>query len=335
MASNRVFYAVQSVELAAAVDAPTNASNYTVMQGVQSVGLNTNFNLEPVYQLGHLELYDNFEEIPEVEITLNKVLDGKTLMLQQALGTGSLVSNANKRTGFRLNIYEDTGSSATGSGAAVTCNPAYVSSVTYTFPTEGNSTEEITLVSNDKVWSTAASMAKPSETTATGIVRRNLVLISGANSKIPYGVSGGIPSGIPITNVTISMNLGREEIRSLGSRIPIYRYINFPVEITCDFEVVARNSGDQVGVSGNANAACDNPKALDNKEIKIALCDGTIIDLGSKNKLRSVNYTGGDTGGGNATMTYSYVTYNDFVLTGPSAGGGGGGGGTTTTADPG
>lgn len=315
MASNRVFYAVQSVEVAAAVDAPALASSYSVMQGVQSVGLNTNFNLEPVYQLGHLELYDNFEEIPEVEITLNKVLDGKTTLLQQALGTGTLISNGNKRTGFRLNIYEDTQLSATGTtGARVTCNPAYVSSVTYTFPTEGNSTEELTLVSNDKAWSSVTSAA-PAAVTTTGIVRRNLVSISGANSSIPYGVSGGIPSGTPITNVTISMNLGREEIRSLGSRTPIYRYINFPVEITCDFEVVARNSGDQVGVSGNANAPCDNPKALENKTIKIALCDGTIINLGGKNKLRSVNYTGGDTGGGNATITYSYVTYNDFSFT--------------------
>lgn len=335
MASNRVFYAVQSVELGTAVDAPAEASAYTVMQGVQSVGLNTNFNLEPVYQLGHLELYDNFEEIPEVEITLNKVLDGRTTLLQQALGTGTLVSNANKRTGFRLNIYEDTQAGASGTGARVTCNPAYLSSVTYTFPTEGNSTEEVTLVSNSKAWDSAANSAVPTHVTSTGIVRRNLVKISGGSSTIPYGASGGIPSGIPITNVTISMNLGREEIRSLGNRIPTYRYINFPVEITCDFEVVARSSGDQVGVSGNANTVCDNPKALSNKTIIIALCDGTTINLGTKNKLRSVNYTGGDTGGGNATITYSYVTYNDFTFTGPSGSdsGGGGGGGTTTTAE--
>lgn len=318
MASNRVFYAVQSVELAAAVDAPSNASEYSVMQGVQSVGLNTNFNLEPVYQLGQLELYDNFEEIPEVEITLNKVLDGKSTLLQQTLGAGSLVSNANKRTGFRLNIYEDTSSKASGTGAAVTCNPAYVSSITYTFPTEGNATEEVTLVSNDKVWSSASSSAAPSVDTATGIVRRSLVQITGGGSLIPYGVSGGIPSGLPITNITVSMNLGREEIRSLGSRAPLYRYINFPVEITCEFQVVAKNSGDQVGASGSSASECSNPKSLANKSIKIALCDGTVLDLGTKNKLRSVNYTGGDTGGGNATVTYSYVTYNDFILTAPS-----------------
>jgi len=38
------------------------------------------------------------------------------------------------------------------------------------------------------------------------------------------------------------------------------------------------------------------------------------IFLGSGNQLTSVNYTGGDTGGGNATVTYSFRNYNDFYM---------------------
>ena len=68
-----------------------------------------------------------------------------------------------------------------------------------------------------------------------------------------------------------------------------------------------------VGVN-NSSTACQNPKALQNQSIKVALCDGTTFDLGSKNKLTTVNSAGGDTGGGNATITYSYQTYNDFTL---------------------
>jgi hypothetical protein len=323
MASNRVFYAVQSVGLADPVEKTSPetiaSESYDIMQGVQSVGLNTNFNLEPVYQLGQLELYDNYEEVPEVEITLNKVLDGETTLYQKCMGEGKLVELANKITAFQLNIYEDTNSKASGTGAAVTCNPAYLSSVTYTFPTEGNSTEEVTLVSNDKVWAVATSNNAPSVETTSGIVRRQLVKITGVDaSTIPSGEGGGLPDDSSITNITISMNLGREQIRTLGRRTPSYRYINFPVEITTEFQVVALKDGDQVGVT-NTNAVCSNPKALTNKSIKIVLCDGMTIDLGSKNKLRSVNYTGGDTGGGNATMSYSYVTYNDFDFTGPSS----------------
>ena len=39
------------------------------------------------------------------------------------------------------------------------------------------------------------------------------------------------------------------------------------------------------------------------------------VNLGLSNKLTSVNYTGGDTGGGNATITYSFQTFNDLVVT--------------------
>ena len=45
---------------------------------------------------------------------------------------------------------------------------------------------------------------------------------------------------------------------------------------------------------------------------------GTVIDLGEKNKLSSVSYSGGDTGGGNATVTYSYSNFNVLTVAGGS-----------------
>lgn len=57
------------------------------------------------------------------------------------------------------------------------------------------------------------------------------------------------------------------------------------------------------------------------QEIKIELCgdtgsDGLTIDLGTKNRVTSVNYAGGDTGGGNVTLTYSFQNYNYLQLNG-------------------
>jgi len=331
MPNNRIFYACQAVQ----INGPSGSTNYKnpdwdTVQGLQSVGMNTNFNLEPIYQLGQLELYDNYEEIPEVEVTLNKVLDSSQTIYAMTMGSGSLVSLNDSRCGVRLLLYPDTNSQATGTPIAqVECIPAYLSSVTYTFPTEGNATEEVTLVSNDKTWATSLSTLSGSPEHATpggvGIIRRGLV--SKDNSVFPTGagggpsgsLSGGMPAGIKISNVTVSMNLGREQIRELGSRTPYVRYINFPVEVTCEITTTA-HTGDMVGVSGSSNVSCVNPKALTNKAIKIALCDGMTIDLGQKNKLTSVNYTGGDTGGGNATITYSYQTYNEFTYTPPTGG---------------
>lgn len=57
------------------------------------------------------------------------------------------------------------------------------------------------------------------------------------------------------------------------------------------------------------------------QQIKIKLCGATTsdylwIDLGTKNRVTSVNYSGGDTGGGNVTLTYSFQNYNYLQLDG-------------------
>lgn len=329
--NNRIFYACQSVE----INGPSGTTSvknpaYDVVQGLQSVGMTTNFNLEPIYQLGQLELYDNYEEIPEVEISLNKVLDSRMTIYGMSMGTGLLVDLANNRCGVKLKLFPDSASSNTGTPIAeVECLPAYLSSVTYSFPTEGNFTEEVTLVSNDKVWATSLSatasenqlIGSKGEVTGVGIARRGLVktltLPTANDGSITGALSGGIPSGMKIQSMNISMNLGRESIFKLGQRTPYYRYVNFPVEVTCEIETVA-GDGDLVGVAGSTNTACANPKALTNKRISIELCDGMKIDLGDKCKLTSVNYAGGDTGGGNATVTYSYQTFNTFTYTAPT-----------------
>ena len=214
-------------------------------------------------------------------------MDGKASLYELCMGNGALTSLSNKKTAARLSIYDDTRSAATGTlTAQCSMNPAYLSSVTYTFPTEGNFTEEVTLVSNNKSWTSNAVNAAPAADLGAGyyIQRRN-ALATGI-STLPYGASGGIPTGSKISNITVSMNLGREQIRELGRRTPYYRYINFPVEITTEITVVA-TQGDQVGVS-DTEASCANPKALANKTIVLKLCDGTVIDLGTKNKLTSV-----------------------------------------------
>jgi len=329
---NRIYYACQSVQLYPPVDIDTSVSSAqnkteieggtpVTIQGLQSVGMNTNFNLEPVYQLGQLSLYDNYEEIPEVELSLNKVLDGRATLFQSAMGEGSLTELQNKACGLVLTLYPDTVTKASGVPTAqVKCTPAYLTSVTYTFPSEGNFTEEIQLTSNNKEWDTSVGSVDTSPTDEDagndpGIMRRQQLNLE--DSTLPIGVSGGIPSGYKIQSITVSANLGRESIFNLGERTPSFRYINFPVEVTCEFEVIAKG-GDLVGVEEGDGSACVNPKALANKTIRLELCDGMVINLGSKNKLTSVNYTGGDTGGGNATITYSYQTFNDFDLTGPT-----------------
>lgn len=342
MANSRIYYAVQGVRLRgpSGTNVPPTNTDWDRIHGLQTVGINTNFNLEPVYQMGQLELYDNYEEIPEVEVSLNKVLDGHTLIYTMAQGTGSLNDLANNRCGVQLGIFQDSALASTGTPQRLLeIEPAYVQTATYTFGTDGNFTEDVTLVANDKSWVTPTNWGfygNPewvNAPTGFGIARRqqfdlvNTILPNKlvAETDPTSWLKGGIVPDSKISSITITANLGREEIRELGQRRPFIRYINFPVEITCEIEVTS-TSGDLVGVD-NTNASCANPKALSNKRIKVVLCDGTTFDLGSKNKLTTVNMAGGDTGGGNATVTYSYQNFNDFTfIQGTGVGSAGGAG---------
>ena len=123
-----------------------------------------------------------------------------------------------------------------------------------------------------------------------------------------------------ISNISVSTDLGREDLFELGTRQPYTRPVTFPVEVTCDIEVLSV-SGDLINAFADGcgdGIGCEGIKDnLSNQVIRIATCEGTRIYLGSKNKLASVNYGGGDAGGGNVTVTYSYTTFNDFTVIHP------------------
>ena len=115
--------------------------------------------------------------------------------------------------------------------------------------------------------------------------------------------------------------MGREELFELGTRQPYARVVTFPVDVTCDIELLSL-SGDMINAFADGCGAGTDPCTgivdnLANEKIRIATCEGTRIYLGTKNKLASVNYGGGDAGGGNVTVTYSYSTFNDFTVIHP------------------
>ena len=325
-----------------------------IMNGVQSVGITTTFNLEQVFELGQLSIYENIENIPDIEVTIERVLDGTTLAYAAAspnsftrangaavASQGGLVAGANDRCDVLLAVYSDT---ATKAGAVVPKSQVfmsgmYVSSVSYTVPVDGNATESVTLVGNAKAWLNHTEYGWQGAADGTdGILNKDLGFGSDSpaasdgvqrrqefdldNCKIPGDIPGttadssianAITAGIPdvhMQNWTMSADFGREQIFELGRKGPYHRYVTFPVEITSEFEVLS-TSGDLVG----ADEQADN---LTNRNILIALSDGTKFDLGGKNKLQSVGYTGGDTGGGNVSMTFSYITFNDLSVKTPS-----------------
>lgn len=352
--NNRIYYASQAVQLRPLNALGTTSAYWYHPLGVQSIGMTTNYTTEQTFQLGTVEIYDNVETIPEVEVTINRVIDSTAPLYLMCMGgnTGiagaenkDLVSLSNNRVHFRLGIYGDDQQYISGDAkSSVLCSGMYLSSFNYTFPVDGNATEEVTLVGNSKIWNTGTvpgiqtadfnagnifapgteiDQIKPSQN--SGILRRQYLNVLG--SVLPTG-DGGIrttgPSILPhIQNITINASLGREQINQLGKFGPYCRYATFPIEVTSEFEIIAQD-GDGVDAKDFANDVfCGSlKKNLVNKPIVISVCDGDYnnnnnsmsFDLGTKNTLTSVNYAGGDTGGGNATVTYGFRNFNNFRI---------------------
>jgi len=336
--NDRIFYACQAVVIAAPTGEDPAAAG--IVRGLQSVGMNSNFTLDQVFEIGQLEIYENIEDVADVEVTLEKVIDGEKLIFNLAsngLCQTDLVAAAKSRCDVYLAIYDDGTSNATGTARNVCWNSGmYISSVSYNYSVDGNATESVTLVGNDRFWNNdgnqtgdTATAQFPAgltdgefgtDTPNSGVVRRRDIDL--VTSDLPTLVesqvgddTGGQGGGFHIQSVAVSADFGQENILELGRFGPYAKFTSFPIEVTCEFEVIA-TSGDLKSVSGA-------DKNLTDQDIVLFDDAGTVLDLGGassptgltgKNKLTSVSYSGGDTGGGNSTVTYSYSNFNTLLV---------------------
>lgn len=354
--NDRIFYATQAVGIQPHGDG-ANVEPGDMVHGLQSVGINTTFNLEQAFELGQIEIYENIEGTPDVEVTLEKVLDGSPLIYHLAtkgglIGMGSGIAGRSKsRCDVRLGIYPDNQNNVKAGGASaeaeVYMSGMYVSSVSYTIPTDGSMTESVTLVGNNKQWlitgqklvtaavanfdgfdsPAALTSGQPGGATPSGgVQQREDVLLSG--SILPGSIQGVLGSGygnalnfgtgaprVHLQSFSVSTDFSREDILELGRKTPYARPATFPIEVTCEIEAVT-TSGDFVNAfefgdaSLNTTASSGNNTSEEN--IFIATRAGYGFDLGNGNRLASVSYGGGDATGGNATCSYSFTNFNEL-----------------------
>ena len=346
--NERIFYACQGVALTNHGDTGTVAGD--MVRGLQSVGMTTNFNLEQAFELGQIEIYENIEGTPDVEVTMEKVLDGHPLIYHMAssgvVGTSAsgLVARSKARADMRLGIFSDANNSLKQAGdnsgkpeVEVYCSGMYISSISYTIPTDGSATESVTLVGNNKQWLTGddvkitntsvdpfdggdSPIMGVANAASGGVSQREDVMLSGCI--LPNSIKGIAGSGygnagssVHLQSLSISTDFSREEILELGKKTPYARPANFPIEVSCEIEAIT-TSGDFVSAyefgDTALDATVDSGNNTKNELIFLYLRQGYGWDLGSKNRLSSVSYGGGDAGGGNVTCTYSYTNFNDL-----------------------
>jgi len=308
-------------------------AGWEVVHGVQSVGVTTNFSLEQVFEFGQIEIYENVEALPELEVTVERVLDGTKPMWFMVTDETKTTLNeavANYKPDIGLNIYSDAQNRASGTVQRfMFMSGMFISNATYTYPVDGNFTEAITLVGNDKTWTQSANAPSgwwTNENTGDGVEaaddtgfgsgvqrRENFDLLA---SEVPTDIPGitgagvgNIGSGINehLQTITLSVDIGREDVFELGAKKPFLKTVTFPVEVSAVFEAIT-SEGDLV------EAVSDVDNNLVNQNILIKTDSGLLVNLGTENKLLSIDFGGGDAGGGNDTVTYTYQTFNVFSV---------------------
>lgn len=330
MANKRVFYAVQQAGFS-----KCGENIYTSIHGLQSIGINTRFNLEQVFEMGQISIYAQIENIPDIEVTAEKVIDGYPLLYHLATKgatSPSLSGRSNIKSTLGLSIYSDVQDSASGTPLAqCTMSGVYVSALNYDLNVGGFARESLTLVGNNKVWNNTftATAFTNADSPVSGPARRENVVFGETStsgvSRLPQDIPGISSSGYNpystttqefgshIQSIKVSTNLGRDQLFELGRRGPYHRYVTFPVEVKTDIETNASEKGDNVSALEEAT------NNLTDRKIYIKLTDGLVLDMGTKNKLSSVTYGGANAAvnGGNATVTYSYTNFNDLTVTAP------------------
>tara|TARA_B100000519_G_scaffold128617_1_gene110980 strand:- start:804 stop:1868 length:1065 start_codon:yes stop_codon:yes gene_type:complete len=348
--NKRTYWAVEGLGTASE-GSGADATKYTHMPGVQSVGLSVNYNLEQIFQLGQLEIYQDLEDIPDVEVTIEKVIDDTILAYTRCIDP----STADNQGAKELTAFQDNAvdvclsihrSATVGANPAVNnvgdgngLNAAYmsgmfVSSVNFNFPTDGYFSESITLVGDHQKWFVPAGVFQGAPTVgaedAGDIARRqNITFGNGAAgiANMPDPLDSLTDTDdIRIVNISVSTDLGREQMFSLGERQSYHRFVTFPVEVTCDIEAYVTDVA-QMG----KDALPESTNVTSNQPIKFFVTDASsggitgagaaqhTFDLGAYNALQSVTWNGLSTDGTNATVTYSYRNFNTLTITSTNA----------------
>lgn len=340
--NNRIFYPCESVSIG-----PFCSASGVNVHGLQTASMTTSFNLQQAFEIGQLDIYEQIENLPSIEVSLEKCLDGYPMLIELTTRgrTGTdLLARSNQRCDVFFNIFSDSLSAASGFPVTqVYASGMYLNNISYKIPLVGPITESITLVGNDKLWISSANQIwsnqvpgsgfaftggfTDTDAPLSGIQRRwSIIMGSGVTNQsvwpanLPgmsvvggsgYNVQTNGVFGSHIQEVDISTSLNREDLLELGRVRPYFKYAKFPTAVNTSISTTAGGTlpGDQINVSGDSfNNTTD-------QSIIIHLADSTCFDLGVHNRLSSINYTGASTGGDNVTITYSYTGYNHLSIT--------------------
>tara|TARA_Y100000296_G_C5179860_1_gene263085 strand:- start:10976 stop:12139 length:1164 start_codon:yes stop_codon:yes gene_type:complete len=236
---------------------------------------------------------------------------------------------------------EASGSDVDGNRThSVTYEQCLITGLSYSFDVSGPITESITLttrsIRNNSDHTTLSyysnlPLLATSASQSGAVLKRQDVDISTtafpAEVTTMFDLSTTAPDGttiLGITSMNIEIGLEYTEISDVGlwrgsdgavNEQFLYRYINLPVAVTASFTGATRQSFSTSMPNVDDTFSTDRQiRVIVSKRVS-GLPMYYVWDLGQKNYLTSINFAGGDVGGGNVEATLTYQNdYSDAVL---------------------
>jgi hypothetical protein len=250
-----------------------------VLKGVQSVSLTSNFGLEPVFQLGQCSHVEVVPSVPECEVTITRsIIGGPAITLD--------LSNDCTSAEEILNVQQDIEIVSDAGGFIV--QNAYLSGYSVNFDVEGVFTEEISYVGDSII------------SGGSGFTAQN------DQVHLPRRQDWTGPSGA--TSASLSLDIGREAVYVLGEYQPIKRFVQFPVEVSLDIGYLLPEGGG-LGVQDPPNCQI---WTEGKQNFSISACNTTWLIREAY--LSNIGYSGGDVGGGNVEVTYTYSSWSNCSI---------------------
>ncbi|MBP01717.1 MAG: hypothetical protein CMM25_02750 [Rhodospirillaceae bacterium] len=243
----------------ASVDKGFGAYTKRILSGVQSVGFSSSVEFEQIFELGHLQIFENIEGSPTCEMTIERVLplDGFSLFEMfhnpsvtsyndYSVNLGDFASDRGMTA--RLTVQSD-GDVMTNTAIDSTAASnflygfqinGFTSNYSISAQTDGAVTESLGVAGVDLIvlpsgTSSKSAMVRPGTSTPRGVFRRQDLSVN-KQKLVNNELSGNVTKYGRVQSASISVDVGREDLLEMGRKGPYIRYASFPVEVTMDVE---------------------------------------------------------------------------------------------------
>lgn len=258
--------------------------------GVQNVTVGKSFDMSTVITKGLPTTTKNFYKKPNLTISFAKFISD---------GHGALLSGFN----IANEIYKtppttyDIEIGVVGGGGFKFIDTV-LTNLTYNFNNEGDFTEELTFAGH--VSEQKSSIAAPA--VEYGQTRRR------QDFNKAVSLPSEIPSASILLSVSASIGINYGEIPTFGGFYTAKnKYISYPVDISCDYEIL------DIGYSQSRTDYTNDDLINDQIDYRAITIGGIpTINLGDKNILTAIDRSGGEAGqGGYSTLRYTYKNNNN------------------------